>query len=231
MNDQSNKHDEQWLEALAGRPDAQADKDLNREAGALRRALEVNRQLLEAEVPAVDEAHLQQLMFRLRREGLTGQEIASTVKTRWQTALSRSVAFSRSDQLVESSPRPLGQSNTRRLWQPIALAASVVLVIGFLVQQQLAGVREDALAKYRGPEVITISHAQPEARLIELQTGLRLAGEVAIVEHLKDGQIGLKVNASQAVFDFLATQRIEPTPKNGWIYLKISPVKSSDASK
>lgn len=63
-----NKDDQDWLDALAGRPDPAADPATNRRAAALREAmLAIRREELAAESP--DEG-LDRLLFRLRREGL-----------------------------------------------------------------------------------------------------------------------------------------------------------------
>lgn len=64
------KEDEQWLSALAGTPDPAADPAINQQAEALRRALQAQRSRLEKLVPEADDAQYQQLLFRLRREGL-----------------------------------------------------------------------------------------------------------------------------------------------------------------
>jgi hypothetical protein len=65
-----NKEDEQWLSALAGKSDPAADPAINQQAAALRRALQAQRSRLDKLVPDADDAQYQQLLFRLRREGL-----------------------------------------------------------------------------------------------------------------------------------------------------------------
>lgn len=70
MTQALDKEDEQWLSALAGQSDPDADPKLNRQAEALRRALQARAEKLETKVPAADAAQYQQLMFRMRREGL-----------------------------------------------------------------------------------------------------------------------------------------------------------------
>lgn len=71
MTQDSEKKDEQWLSALAGQPDSGADSQLNQQASALRRALKARSEMLEVQVPTADATQYEQLMFRLRREGLT----------------------------------------------------------------------------------------------------------------------------------------------------------------
>jgi len=70
MTQAPDKEDEQWLNALAGQSDPDADPKLNRQADALRRALKARSAMLETEVPTADATQYQQLMFRMRREGL-----------------------------------------------------------------------------------------------------------------------------------------------------------------
>jgi hypothetical protein len=70
MTQDSNRDDEQWLNALAGRSDPAADAKLIQQAESLRRALKARSDLLASQVPEADDAQYQQLLFRLRREGL-----------------------------------------------------------------------------------------------------------------------------------------------------------------
>lgn len=70
MTQPPNIQDEQWFAALAGNPDPTADPEINREALALRKALKARNERIAAEIPKADAAHYEQLMFRLRREGL-----------------------------------------------------------------------------------------------------------------------------------------------------------------
>ena len=64
--------DAQWLAALAGQPDPQADASANRQALALRQALQARSARLSQDTPRADAALFEQLQFRLRREGLLG---------------------------------------------------------------------------------------------------------------------------------------------------------------
>jgi hypothetical protein len=64
--------DSHWLAALAGQPDPLADASANRQALALRQALQARSARLAQDTPRADAALFQQLQFRLRREGLLG---------------------------------------------------------------------------------------------------------------------------------------------------------------
>lgn len=70
MTNDSDKEDAQWLSALAGQADPDAKTNVNQQAEALRRALKARSDLLASRVPAADETQYQQILFRLRREGL-----------------------------------------------------------------------------------------------------------------------------------------------------------------
>ena len=67
------KEDEQWLSALAGHPDPNADRLLNRQAESLRKALLAQKAALNAQTAPADETLYQQILFRLKREGLRGE--------------------------------------------------------------------------------------------------------------------------------------------------------------
>jgi len=69
--------DAAFLSALAGRPDPAADPADTEQALALRQALQQRHAALEQAVPPADEALLQTLRFRLRREGLDGASASS----------------------------------------------------------------------------------------------------------------------------------------------------------
>ena len=70
MTTNTDKNDEQWLNAVAGQTDPTADPKINQQAESLRRALKARSDTLSSLVPIADEAQYQQILFRLRREGL-----------------------------------------------------------------------------------------------------------------------------------------------------------------
>lgn len=76
MPKNSDKEDEQWLNALAGQSDPAADPKINQQAESLHRALKNRSDLLTKQVPVADDAQYQQLLFRLRREGLASSNRA-----------------------------------------------------------------------------------------------------------------------------------------------------------
>ena len=90
MTQTPEKVDQQWLNALAGKPDTDADADAdaetNLQAAALRSALKARSNLLGSNVPTADDAQYQKLMFRLRREGLSSSEFGWKNPMFWSLA-------------------------------------------------------------------------------------------------------------------------------------------------
>ena len=188
MTQASDKEDEQWLSALAGRSDPAADPAINLQAETLRRALQAQSAKLEQAVPVADEAQYQRLLFRLREEGL------------------------------------LGADHQRRKIQLWALAATVVLGVGVVVQMGglYRGQDDEANTLRGGGKATVLLVENPEVRLTELLTGLKAAGEEPWVKRESDGRIMLTVKRSDKVLDYLATQRIEPVVTDGSITLLLT---------
>lgn len=190
MTQDTNKEDEQWLNALAGRSAPDADAKLIQEAESLRRALKARSDLLASQVPEADEAQYQQLLFRLRREGLNSS------RQGWRNPM---------------------------LW---GIAATIFLCVGIVIQMggfDFNGEDKDVLMG--GGEATVMIVADPELRLIELQAGLQLAGEIPVVERPTNGEIIVTVKATEKVLAYLLTQRIEPEILDGNLILKLSQSK------
>ena len=162
-HDPPDKEDEQWLSALAGQSDPGADPKLNLQAEALRRALQARSAMLEAKVPTADTAQYQQLMFRLRREGLASGRSAGGNPMRWRLAAKR-VASAVLD-AEWSSPMLWGLAGT------VVLGVGVVIQMGGLHQDQ-----DDANTLRGGGQSTILIVTEPEVRLAELLAGLRAAG-------------------------------------------------------
>ena len=188
MTQSSNKEEEQWLSALAGRSDPAADPAINLQAESLRRALQEQSAKLDQAVPAADEAQYQRLLFRLRKEGL------------------------------------LGADHQRRKIQLWALAATVVLGVGVVVQMGglYRGQDDEANTLRGGGKATVLVVENPEVRLTELLAGLKAAGEEPLVKREADGRIMLTVKRSDKVLDYLATKRIEPVITDGSITLLLT---------
>lgn len=204
MTTEHDKEDAQWLQALAGESDPTADALINQQAAALRRALQARKAALDAKVPLADEAQYQQLLFRLRREGLTKPPSV------WQSA----AQWGKAATLAMENPA---------LW---GMVATVTLVVGVVIQMGVFHPAEDDANVMRGGgQAAHLMVPDPEARLAELLVGLKAAGAEPIVNREAGGRIAVIVKSSDSVLDYLSTQRIEPVIVNGEITLFIEAKK------
>jgi hypothetical protein len=78
----SKDEDQDWTDALAGKPNADADPEVTRRATSLRQAILRHDAVLGANDFDV-ESGLQKLQFRMRREGLSGDNRPSIIKERF----------------------------------------------------------------------------------------------------------------------------------------------------
>lgn len=85
--------DQDWLDALAGKPNPNADPKVTREATLLRQAIQRHDAALGVNDFDV-EAGLQKLKFRLRREGLSGENKPAFYRNRFvQYAMAASIVL------------------------------------------------------------------------------------------------------------------------------------------
>jgi hypothetical protein len=209
MATSQDNEDEQWLGALAGKPDPAADPAANIQAEALRRALQAQLAKLDQGVPEADDSQYQQILFRLRREGLLKADHETTKLKRLATA-ALGTSF--------DAPRRL------QFW---AVAATVVIGIGVVFQlmpSQLGTDEQETLRGGGNASVLIVP--DPEMRLSQMLVGLRAAGEEPTIKRGAGGQIELRVNGSVKVLDYLATERIYPTLAHGNVELVLQPMKS-----
>lgn len=185
-NTPQDRDEEQWLDAVAGRPSPSGEPPSDAQAIALRKALQDRRDRLGEQVPAASSMLYDQIRFRLRREGL-------------------------------GAKRPLGLTSPVWGW-----AASVVMAVALAVQITVPSTnRGDDQQITRGDSDTILIVEDPEARLAELIAGLNAAGEKP------ERSLVLKIRATDAVREYLSTQRIDAKKKDGYITL----VLKSSASK
>lgn len=192
MTTDQDKENDQWLDALAGKADPAADPKLNQQAASLRRALKGRGDVLASQVPVADDAQYQQMLFRLRREGLASSSRG------WRNPM---------------------------LW---GMAATIVMGVGVVIQMgnfDSDGYEKDILRGAEHATVLIVTN--PETRLVELQAGLQIAGEVPKIDRLANGSIVLTVKATEKVLAYLLTQRLEPEILGGNSVLKLTPTKPS----
>lgn len=85
--------DQDWLDALAGKQQAQADSEEARQASALRKAIQQHETQFDTDEFDA-EAGLQKLKFKLRREGLSGNSSRQFTNNRFvQFAMAASVVM------------------------------------------------------------------------------------------------------------------------------------------
>lgn len=205
----TNKDDDQdWLDALAGKPNPNADPEVTRRATLLRQAIQRHDAALGVNGFDV-EAGLQKLKARLRREGLIGVDQQPTIKERFaRLAMAASVALNR--HVVQ-----------------FAVAASVVLTIGLTMRLYLheQPIQNEADIMKGGDQQIVLA-TDPEARLKQLAAELDSLGIKYQIER-KEGKILLKAQGVDPVKDdvagFLERNHITPPVKDS-VELDIRPM-------
>ena len=196
--------DQQWLDALAGRPDASADSTTNAQAQALRTAMMSRRAAIEHATRNADPAEFERLQARLQREGLLTKADAenNTAQGNWLSALL--------DKWMHSAG---GSSSARPRW---SLVANVVLGVAVVVQLGMFGTATNHGADVlRGDTATVLLVSNPAARLAELTTGLNQAKAHYVVLRKPSGELQLLVQADDAALDYLLSQRIEPQVIDG----------------
>jgi len=211
MTQAQDNEDAQWLAALAGQPDATADIVTNMQADALRRALQAQSARLESAVPAADDAQYQQLLFRLRREGLAGNNGAWANVVQWGRTKG------------QAASRAMASHNTLS-W---GVAATAVLVVGVAVQMSLLHQGQDdphGPDTLRGGQGTVLIVPNPTVRAAELLAGLKAAGAEPALTQGSDGGVQLRVKSSGPVLEYLDSQRLDTVKpdKDGIITLTLT---------
>lgn len=207
MTDMQDKNDDQWLSVLAGKPVSSSDVVTHTQAEALRSALQAQSARMEKVVPTADDMYFQQLLFRLRNEGLTGKQRSWRGVVQW--GLTRG----------QLAARVMTANNTLA-W---TLAVTAVLVIGVALQTNILQQSQDAARMhdvYRSGGT-TLIVTNPMARAAELQAGLKAVGVDTNVIAGPDGQLQLRFKSNTAALEFLNTQRIEPQEIDGYVTITI----------
>lgn len=191
---------QKWLNALAGKPDSDADPITNAQAKAVRLAMIARRASLEQDTKNADPAEFARLQARLQREGLvrvaeahSKQGDASWLGTWWGKW------FRSSGQGATQIPR----------W---SLAVNMVLAVIVVAQSGLFGSSgsDSEVDVVRGGLSTVLLVTNPEARLAELTSGLNAVNAHYVVRRRTTGVLHLIVQEDKAAFDYFDTQRIEP---------------------
>ena len=208
------KEDEQWLDALAGHPDPSASPQIIQQAAALRRALMVRNELLDAQVPTADAAQFERILFRLRKEGLT------TTQSGWRNPMQWGLAAKRAVTAVVSTER-----HSPVMW---GLAATVVIGVAVVIQMGGLHSNQNDADILLGGQSTLLTVDEPEIRLAELLVGLKAVGEVPTVKREPEGRIVLTMKGTDRVLEYLASgsHPIEPMLVQGNVIIELRPAKS-----
>lgn len=212
MTDPVSSEDQLWLDALAGKNIA--DAHLSAHAQVVRQALQKRRQDIETDAEQDRSSEFAHLHARLQREGLIRRE--TTPSRTWvQEILNWLFPESQSHSSAD------GGSRTRRRVVPLAILIALVGGALWLATQVRAPQADERLI-YRGdPNVVTLLVDDPEQRTNALGTALKALPGTVTVQELKPNGLLLRVQESDSVRDYLATQRIEAIAVNGQITLLI----------
>ena len=208
MTDAQDKNDDQWLAALAGKPDSTGDIVTNTQAEALRHALQAQSHRMDKVVPVADDIQYQRLLFRLRQEGLTGKQSSWSGVVQWGRAKGQLAA------------RAMATHNTLA-W---GIAATAVLVIGVALQMNTLHQGQDASRMhdvFRSGQGTVLIVPNPLVRAAELQADLKAAGTETNVIAGPEGQFQLRFKPTAATLEYLSTQRIEPVEVDGFVILTL----------
>lgn len=198
----TDKDDQQWLDALAGKPDASADSAANAQAHALRTAMVARRAAIEHATVNADPAEFERLQARLQSEGLLSKADVDAKQTsnNWLGAL-----------LGKLLPSVGGGLSAIPMW---SLAANVVLGVAVVVQMGLFGSASNPDADVlRGGPATVLLVPNPEARLAELTAGLDQAKAHYVVLRKSTGEVHLLVQVEDAALDYLLSQLNGNGPK------------------
>lgn len=205
MND---KDDEQWLSALAGKPDSSADSATNAQAQALRAAMLARREALEHATQNADPAEFERLKARLEREGLLAQAKPSAKQAHGKGFAAW---------LAQWLPSKGSGLSALPIW---SLSANVVLVTVVVVQLVLnLSTTPDEVDVLRSGRGTVLLGPNPQMRLAELTSGLDAVKARYVVMQKPNGELRLLVQADDKALDYLALQRIEPTVTDGVVVI------------
>lgn len=208
MTQAQDKDDAQWLAALAGQPDATNDTGANMQADALRRALQAQSSRMNNFVPLADDAQYQQLLFRLRREGLNGRGGAWTNAVQWGRITGQMAA------------RVIAEHNT--IAWIIAVTAVLVIAIAFQITQSQQGQGSNQVRDSLRSQGTVLAVSNPTVRAAELAAGLKATGTEPTIVTGPEGRVQMRFKSSTASLDYLSTQRIEPMVFDGYVTLTLT---------
>ena len=154
MTKESESNDKDWIDALDGKPNSTADPDTNLLALSLRKAIKERSTRQEIDMPRVDSEFYEQMMTRLRREGLletkNGQVSDKKIKGNWLDKMFSGSGFS----LVLN----------RRIARFVVIGALITVAIVLMNHQPIVQDSESTtdLFTYRNSEIQSLIVENPE---------------------------------------------------------------------
>ena len=202
MNNEVNREDQDWFDALAGRPKPGMNAVDAAQALAVRTALLERRNAIEADACQPDVAQLDRLRQRLLREGL--MEPAAGVS-------SHSGLLGRILGIFGASGR--SGSMALSLW---GFAAALVIVVAVVIQISTpSNTQNPAYDVLRGGAATVLIVDDPQLRLKELQAGLQGVKANFEVKQLEGNRLQVDIKVDEPTLAYLEAQRISPTVKDG----------------
>lgn len=202
--------DEQWLAALAGRPDPSADPATNAQAHALRSAMLARREQLERDAQLADAGEFERLRTRLTHEGLIQEKVTPEHNLK-NTGFMAWVATWFPAQAKGSFALPT--------W---SLAANLVLAIVVVFQLVTPDASKPNDADVlRSSQVTVLRAPDPEARLAELTNGLDKRNARYVVKQKSAEKFELIIQSSYEALDFLSENRIEASTIDDTITIRL----------
>ena len=209
MNNETNQEDQEWLDALAGKPKPGMDPLDAAQALAARNAILERRNEIEADTSQPDAAQLDRLRKRLVQEGLMEPPADNSTHSDF---------LRRFFGLFGASGQ--GGSMAIPLW---GVAAVMVIVIAVVIQTgtPTKSVQDTTHNILRGGTATVLIVDDPQVRLAELQAGLRDVKANFEVKKLEEDRWQVDIKADKASLTYLDAQRISPTVKDGTVRILI----------
>jgi hypothetical protein len=208
MNDELNREDQDWFDALAGRPKSGMNALEKAQALEVRTALSERRDALEEDASQLDATKLNQLRQRLVREGLMEAAPENTT----HSGLLGSIFG-----IFGASGR--GGSTAIPLW---GVAAALVIVVAVVIQISMpSNTQNPAYDVLRGGAATVLIVDNPQLKLTELQAGLRGVKASFEVKQLEGNRLQIDIKVDEPALAYLETQRISSTVKDGIVRILI----------
>lgn len=205
MTKESESNDKDWIDALDGKPNSTADPDTNLLALSLRKAIKERSTRQEIDMPRVDSEFYEQMMTRLRREGLletkNGQVSDKKIKGNWLDKMFSGSGFS----LVLN----------RRIARFVVIGALITVAIVLMNHQPIVQDSESTtdLFTYRNSEIQSLIVENPEEEGKKIEDGVKQAGGATKSTVVSPNRIEIQIFLNDQVLSFLATKQIEPPVK------------------